>query len=162
MQHVNEAADARQGAAHQVGQELGLADVDAQHIGAVGVAAHGVEAAAQLGPFQHHKEQHHNDQGHDDTGLHIGCDELALLGGVADALEEDVVVLGGHKLLVGDVDGVGIDDGGHALGEEHPCQGHDEGLDVQIGHQIPLHQAEGHADAQGDEGRGNNISPHYI
>ena len=67
-------------------RELGLANVDAQHIGAVGVAAHGVEAAAQLGPFQHDKQQHHDHQGHDDPRLHIGGDELAFFVHVADAL----------------------------------------------------------------------------
>ena len=47
------------------------------------------------------------------------------------------------------VEGGRVDNGGHASGEEHACQGHNKGLDLQISHQETLDQAVGQADAQG-------------
>ena len=65
-----------------MGQEFGPAHVDAQHVGALVVAAHGVKAAAQLRPAQEAEEKHHRQQGNDHAHLHIGRDVLAqLIGG---------------------------------------------------------------------------------
>ena len=49
VHHEHEAGDARQQAADHMGAKAGAADVDAQHQGALPVAAQGVEAAAQSG-----------------------------------------------------------------------------------------------------------------
>ena len=158
MQEVHEAADARQGAAQQMGQELGAPDVDAQHIGRSHVAAHGVEAAAQFAPAQQDEQGDDDDDCHDDARLHIGGNVLAQLVDAAHAGNIDTGGFQGLEGLMLHVKLGGIDDGGHAFGEEHTGKGHDEGLDFQIGNQIALHQAKGHANAQRNEHGGQNTA----
>ena len=141
-----------------MGAKAGAADVDAQHQGALPVAAQGVEAAAQPGLAQNHEDDGHDHQGDDDADFHPGGDQVAVFGRITQPGNLD---LGGHQLLkarVGNLLRLHADDGGHAAGKEHPRQGDDEGLNLQIGDQVALHQAERKADAQGDEDGGHDAA----
>ena len=122
MEEVEDSAQAGQQAAQHMGQEPGPADIDAQHIGALAVAAHGVEAAAQPGPAQQAEQQDHHRQRDDDSHLDIGGDILAQLVAGAQAGDNNPGLLHRQEGLVGHADGLLADDGGHALGEEHARQ----------------------------------------
>ena len=76
-----------------MGQKLGPAHVDAQHIGALVVAPHGVEGAAQPGPAQQAEEEDHHHQGDHHPHLHIGRDVDAQLIGGAQARDIDAHIL---------------------------------------------------------------------
>ena len=134
MEEVQDAAQARQKAAQHMGQELGAAHVDAQHVGALIVSAHGVKAAAQLRPAQKAEQEHDHQQGDDDAHLHIGRNVLAQLVVGSQAGNDDAGILHRQEARVGHPDGFLADDGGHAFGKEHARQGHNKGLDFQAGH----------------------------
>ena len=158
VHEVHKAADARQGAAQQMGQELGLLHVDAQHIGAGRVAAHRVEAAAQLAPLQQDKQQDHNQDGNHHPRFHIGRNVYSPFIDTAHA--GDINPDGFQRLepLVGHVKLGGVDNGCHALGKEHTGQGHNEGLNIQVSNQEALNQAKGNADAQRNEQSGKDAA----
>ena len=158
MHDVDVAGDAREQTADDVSQEQRALGVDAEHEGALAVAAEGVEAAAEARPAQHHEGQDHEDERHGDADLHVGRGEVA---GVVDRPEErdrDAGVLEGEERLVGHVEGLGVDDRGQAAGEEHARQRDDERLNLQIRHQEALDQAKGQADAERDGERRDGIS----
>ena len=129
-------------------EELRALDVDGQHVGAVAVAADGVDASAELRPAEHHEQNCHDHQRDDDADLHIGRDIRAELIDRAHAGDIDARLLEGLEGLVFHVELRGVDDGRHALGEEHASEGDDEGLDLQIRDQKALHEAESRADAE--------------
>ena len=139
-------------------QKFRTPDVDAQHIGALLIAAHRVEAAAQLRPAQQAEQDDDHHKGHHHADLHIGRHIDAQLIDRAHARDIQPRLLQRLEALVLHVELGGVDDGRHALGEEHARQRNDKGLDLQIGHQKSLYHAEQQADQQRQQQCGQNAA----
>ena len=144
----DEAGQTAQQARNEIGHKAGTLDVDAQHQGALLVAAHGVNITAQTDVAQHQIDQNDHANGDDGANAETGRDHIAVLGGVA---QEGEFKLGFDQLVkvgVGDLDGIDGEHCGQTAGKEHARERDDEGLDLHIADEEAMQRTEGQTDAE--------------
>ena len=134
-----------------MGQHSGLLHVQAHQGGGLLVAAHRIEAAAELGVAQHQEGDQGHDQGNDHGDADIGGNQHALLVQIRADAEGDLA-LDLRQLskprLKGHADLLGGNNRRHAPGEEQARHSDDEGLNFQVGDAEALNRAKDHADEQ--------------
>ncbi|MPM68773.1 hypothetical protein SDC9_115707 [bioreactor metagenome] len=148
MQQIDIAADAGEHAAEQIGEKPRTLDVDTEHPRALAVAADGIEVSAKARPFEQEEHQYDDRNGDHHAKLNARGNEVARLAIGADAGNHDAKLLKRQKQFMLCCTRRDTDDGRHPSCKKHAGERNDKRLNLEIGHQKPLHEAERGADAE--------------
>ena len=149
-----------QQSAQQVGVEFRPLYVDAEHHGALTVAANGVEVAPETRPLHEDDEEDNKDHHDHGTELDFKRDEIAQPVVRAEPGNHNFKIPQVHEIRQGHVERIFVDRRQQSIRQEHPRQRDDKWLYLQIGNEISLEETKRDTYAQRKK-HGTPDAPHF-